>query len=184
MPLQIATDRLLLRSWVDDDAAAIRDLWSERDPRSIRQISEDGHPTVEEMRARLRSQRTASESTGVRLYAIQHAQNGLLGYCGLNEGRRTATESELAFELFRRAHGQGYATEAARAVIAAADASGREQLWATVREWNEASLRVLAKVGFTKTDHSEPDAERGTLLWLARRRPAGPVPGTQPRITR
>lgn len=175
MPRVMETERLLLRSWTGGDAAELRDLWGERDPRSARRISEDGHPTVEEMRERLRAELAASESNGIRLYAVEHATEGMLGYCGLVLGRATATEPELAFELLHGVHGHGFATEAAGAVVDASDASGRVRLWSTAREWNTASLHVLAKLGFDRTGCSETDLERGALLWLARSRPEGGV---------
>lgn len=49
----------------------------------------------------------------------------LIGYGGLIIGRASFEESEIAYELFRRAHGHDYATEAAAAIIAAAAATGR-----------------------------------------------------------
>ena len=52
-------------------------------------------------------------------------------------------EPEIAYELFRRVHGHGYATEAGRAVAGAAAATGRKRLWSTVGSWNAPSLRVL-----------------------------------------
>lgn len=66
-----------------------------------------------------------------------------------------AHEPELAFELLRRCWGLGYATEAGWAVLDQARASGHERLWASVWEWNTASLRVLAKLGFTESDREE-----------------------------
>ncbi len=75
----------------------------------------------------------------------------VIGYCGLiNSGRGSDGEPELAFELLRRVWRQGYATEASLAVIDWARSSGYERLWATVWEWNTASRRVLAKLGFTE----------------------------------
>ena len=58
----------------------------------------------------------------------------------------------------RRVRGQGYATEA----------SGYQRLWATVWDWNTASRRVLAKVGFTETERKEEDAVHGTTLFTTR----------------
>jgi uncharacterized protein YqhQ len=75
----------------------------------------------------------------------------------------------LAFELLRRFWGQGYATEAACAVLDWATSSGYERLWATVWDWNTASRRVLAKVGFTETDRKEADPAHGTTLFITRR---------------
>ncbi|MGI8693366.1 MAG: GNAT family N-acetyltransferase, partial [Geodermatophilaceae bacterium] len=71
----------------------------------------------------------------------------LRGYCGLIVGRSTVDEPEIAYERLRRAHGRGYATEAGRAVLDAAIATGRTRLWSTVRTWNAASFRVLEKRG-------------------------------------
>jgi RimJ/RimL family protein N-acetyltransferase len=80
-----------------------------------------------------------------------------------------AAEPELAFELLRRVWCQGYATEASLAVLEWAKSLGYERLWATVWDWNVASRRVLAKVGFTETERQEVDAVHGTTLFATRR---------------
>jgi RimJ/RimL family protein N-acetyltransferase len=90
----------------------------------------------------------------------------LEGYCGLVTGRATLAEPEIAYELLRSAHGRGYATEAASAVLDAAIATGRRRLWATVRSWNAASFRVLEKLGFERS-HSTWD-EHGEIVWNVR----------------
>jgi RimJ/RimL family protein N-acetyltransferase len=82
---------------------------------------------------------------------------GFIGYCGLIVGRATQEEPEIAFELFLRVHGLGFATEAGRAVVAAAAATGRSRLWSTVRAWNQLSLRVLEKLGFVRTPRVDAD---------------------------
>jgi RimJ/RimL family protein N-acetyltransferase len=81
----------------------------------------------------------------------------------------TFDEPELAYELVRRVHGQGYATEAAGAVLEAAFATGRRRIWATVGGWNTASLRVLDKLGFSQ--HHRLEDERGELIYLVRDAP-------------
>ena len=94
------------------------------------------------------------------------AARDVIGYCGLVDGGRGAEgEPELAFELLRRGWRQGYATEASLAVLNWARSSGYERLWATVWDWNAASRRVLAKVGFTETERKEVDVVRGTTLF-------------------
>ena len=75
-------------------------------------------------------------------------------------------EPELAYELLRRFHGRGYATEAARALVDAAAATGRHRLWSTVRPWNVASLRVLEKLGF-RIDHTMTN-DHGEVIYLVR----------------
>ncbi|MDX2968619.1 GNAT family N-acetyltransferase [Kribbella solani] len=86
-------------------------------------------------------------------------------------GQATFDEPEIADELARRAHGHGYATEAARAMVDAAAGTGRRRLWATVREWNAPSFRALEKVGFERSARVTEDRERGNSIWLTRALP-------------
>ena len=58
-------------------------------------------------------------------------EGDFIGYCGLIIGRSTLEEPEIAYELFRSAHGKGYATDAS-VVLDAAIATGRQRLWSTV----------------------------------------------------
>lgn len=97
---------------------------------------------------------------------IRRAAGDFIGYCGLTVGRASVDEPEIAYELFRRVHGQGYATEAASAVLDAAAATGRKRLWATVRPWNAPSFRVLEKLGFERDHVSTEDGVE--LVWLTR----------------
>jgi RimJ/RimL family protein N-acetyltransferase len=74
----------------------------------------------------------------------------------------------LIYELLRAAHGYGYATEAGRAVVTWAGEAGYARLWATVRDWNVASRRVLEKLGFRETGRVESDAVYGDSLLTVR----------------
>ncbi|MEU8078746.1 GNAT family N-acetyltransferase [Catellatospora citrea] len=161
----LETDRLLLRPWRVAEAVVQRELWTERDPRvpPHRRIDADGHPTVAELEDSIRT--NPLWATG--LLAVERRGAGdVIGYCGLvDSGRGPDGEPELAFELLRRVWGQGYATEAAVAVLDWARSSGHGRLWATVWDWNTASRRVLAKVGFTETDRQEVHPVHGTTLF-------------------
>lgn len=165
----LETSRLLLRPWRVDEAVVQRELWTERDPRvpPHRRIDADGHPTVAELEDSIRTNKVWS--TGL-LAVERKSSRDVIGYCGLvDSGRGSVGEPELAFELLRRIWRQGYATEASLAVLEWARSSGYERLWATVWDWNTASRRVLAKVGFTETDRKEVDAVHGTTLFTTRR---------------
>ena len=74
---------------------------------------------------------------------------------------------EIAFELLSLAQGQGYATEAARAVVEWSRREGLERLHATVWSWNEPSLRVLEKLGFVETARTSPDGASGDMVVMA-----------------
>jgi RimJ/RimL family protein N-acetyltransferase len=153
---------------VEADAEEYRGLWVERDPRALRRIDAEGRPTVKQVRGWLVENPLAAEP-GLGLLVIERRDSGeFVGYCGLTVGRGSFEEPEIAYELARRAHGHGYATEAARAVVEAAARTGRRRLWATVREWNSASFRVLEKVGFERSGRVTEDAERGDTIWMTR----------------
>lgn len=164
----LETDRLLLRPWRATEAVVMRELWTERDPRvpPHRRIDADGHPTVADLEDWIRTHQPSS----IGLLAVERkADREVIGYCGLvDSGRGSEGEPELAFELLRRVWRQGYATEASLAVLDWARSSGYERLWATVWEWNTASRRVLAKVGFTE-ERRELDATYGNNLFTTRR---------------
>jgi RimJ/RimL family protein N-acetyltransferase len=161
MSFHLETERLLLRPWAESDAEELRALHSERG---------HGTPAVEHTRALIANQLTATAATGIALLPVVHrAEGDFIGYCGLVIGRCTVEEPEIAYELLQRAHGRGYATEAARAVLGAATATGRKRLWATVGAWNRPSLRVLEKLGFERDHVSTGDG--GDVVWLTRSLP-------------
>ncbi len=86
-----------------------------------------------------------------------------LGYTAIVVGRGSLAEPELAYELLPRAHGHGYATEAARALLDAAFETGRRRIWSTIGSWNAPSLRVAEKLGFRR-DHCTTDVG-GEVVW-------------------
>ena len=112
MAMNLETERLTMRSWAETDADDYCALVAERD---------DGVLTAEAARERIANQLAASAETGIALLPICRCVEGdFIGYCGLIIGRASVDEPEIAYELFRRVHGRGYATEAARAVVGAA----------------------------------------------------------------
>jgi RimJ/RimL family protein N-acetyltransferase len=158
MPFHLETERLVLRPWAESDAAAFRALLAERGK---------GTRSVEHARTAITELLAATRTTGIALLPVQRRDEGdFIGYCGLIIGRSTLEEPEIAYELFARVHGRGYATEAAGAVLAAAAATGRKRLWATVGTWNAPSLRVLDKLGFEQDRVSTE--ESGEVAWLTR----------------
>ena len=163
------TDRLLLRRWHVSDAALQRELWIERDPRvpPHRRIASDGRPTLKDLEDRVR--RGDPDASQGLLAAERRDSGKVIGYCGLlpNDYGQDG-EPELAYEFLRAAWGQGFATEASVAVLGWAKESSYRRLWATVREWNTASRRVMAKLEFIETARVEPDGIHGDSLFYMR----------------
>ncbi len=149
MPFALETERLTLQLWEESDAAGYRELIGERGDQAP-------VPTLDEAREQIRDARESAPARGIHLLTLRMRGEGeFLGYCGLVIGRSTIDEPEIAYELLRSAHGNGYATEAAAAVLDAARATGRTRLWATVRPWNIPSFRVLEKLGFSPRSHHD-----------------------------
>ncbi|HTW02955.1 MAG TPA: GNAT family N-acetyltransferase [Streptosporangiaceae bacterium] len=164
MQMELETRRLALRPWTWDDTENYRALTAERDTRTTRSVTT--------ARERIAAQLASAERTGIALLTVRRrAEGDFIGYCGLIVGRASVDEPEIAYELFRRVHGHGYATEAAWSVVHAAAATGRKRLWATVGSWNAPSLRVLDKLAFHR-DHVDPGHDgQGEIVWLTRSLP-------------
>jgi RimJ/RimL family protein N-acetyltransferase len=158
MAFALETDRLQLRLRTPDDAD-----WNH----ALKGEHEGGTDlTRDEVARRLADQHAASLVNGIGFLTLTRKVEGdAIGYCGLFVGRGSFDEPEIAYELLKRVHGHGYATEAATAVVDAAFATGRERIWATVRAWNAPSFRVLEKLGFDR-DHTIVD-EKGELVYLS-----------------
>lgn len=160
------THRLHLGAWHEDDLEGYEALVSERDRRTAA-APHQGMPSRDDLRGRIVRHRAAISDTGIGLLAVRIADQ-FAGYCGLVVGRASLDEPELAFELLATYHGVGYATEAARAVVDAAQGTGRRRLWATLRNWNDASFRVLDKLGFERIEPTTTD-EFGDVVWCTLR---------------
>jgi RimJ/RimL family protein N-acetyltransferase len=155
MQTSIRTDRLRLRLRDEGDAQWNHELLGEHDGGATE--------SVQDVRRRLAEQRIQAQVNGIGLLTIRRRiDDEPMGSCGLIVGRCSLDEPEIVCELLTRFHGHGYATEAARAVMEAAFATGRHRIWSTVGEWNEPSLRVLNKLGFQR--HRQSVDDRGRLL--------------------
>jgi RimJ/RimL family protein N-acetyltransferase len=160
MPQRIETERLVLTPEEPDDAGWLAELFTARGGRRF---------TVDDARERIAAMQAMTAELGIGVLVLRIRETGEpLGYCGLVVGRASPDEPELAYELLPAAHGQGYATEAARAVLDAAFATGRTRIWATVGPGNAPSFRVLDKLGFRR-DRVSTD-ERGEHVWMVRER--------------
>lgn len=146
MTFILETPRLVLRTWAADDAADALEIWG--DPEVMRLV---GKPFagIDAARNALRRAMTAQEEHGVSVWpVVEKSGREIVGCCGfhLYEG---GPALELVYH-FKSAHwGRGYATEAARACLRYAfEQLKAPRVVATVLPDNEASRRVLEKIGF------------------------------------
>lgn len=140
----LTTGRLRLRPLVPEDAAAIAGLLGP-DPQAVRMTARIPEPCTEEAARQWIALRAAPEG---RVFAIERRADGtflgVIGFGGPPE--RTG----LGYWIGRPFWGRGYATEAARCVLAHARALGVTAVEAETFPENPASARVLAKLGFER----------------------------------
>lgn len=157
VPLRLETARLVLTPQAESDAGWFTELLNARGT---------GCFTEADALEKIRSMAATIAATGIGSLVLRSRDDGTpLGYCAIVVGRGNLDEPEIAYEILPRHQGNGYATEASRALLDAAFTTGRTRIWSTVRPWNTASLRVLDKLGF-RHDHTTTD-DAGDLTWLA-----------------
>jgi RimJ/RimL family protein N-acetyltransferase len=143
------TSRLLLRRLTEEDAPFILGLLNE--PSFIEFIGDRGVRTVDDARRYLLSGPMASyEQHGFGLYLVELRDRSIpIGICGLLK-REQLEHPDIGFSLLPRYWSQGYALEAASAVMEYARqplALGR--LLAITSQHNARSAHLLGKLGFT-----------------------------------
>jgi ribosomal-protein-alanine N-acetyltransferase len=160
----IVTSRLELRPFRPEDAAELHEIFSDPETHTS---GEGPFTSLAQTTAWITRRAETEQQHGLLWYAACDGTGGrILGNCGLFAGRTGSDEPEIGYEIRRSCQGRGLATDAARAVLDDALASGIGRVWATIRPHNTASLRVAAKIGMTPR-HTRPDS-RGPLVYLAR----------------
>ena len=92
----------------------------------------------------------------------------IIDHDGTEDAPDGVPEVEVGYGLVDEAHGWGFATEALSALLVETDAAG-VRVRASVEPENAASIRVLAKCGFTELRGSDEDGH----LVMARPLPSG-----------
>jgi RimJ/RimL family protein N-acetyltransferase len=141
----LKTRRLVLRAPRADDAQALAVLLNDR--RIAENTARIPHPyTLRDAEAFIAHVANGGET----VFAITLPDGRMVGNCGI--GRLRADGPEIGYAIGVDHWGQGYATEAARALIDHAfNDLGFEELRAGARVSNPASRRVLEKCGFQWT---------------------------------
>ena len=151
-PYSMQTQRVGFAHWKREDAPLALSLWG--NPAVARFICASGRFTEPEAAQRLALEMSNQEKFGVQYWPMYTLASGaFLGCCGLRPKPGEAGVFELGFHLLPEHWGAGYATEAARAVIAFAfETLGAQNLIAGHHPQNEGSRRVLAKLGFHRVE--------------------------------
>jgi RimJ/RimL family protein N-acetyltransferase len=144
----LETDRLSLRWLSNDDAAFILTLLNE--PSWLQFIGDKNVHSLDDARAYItKGPVDMYRRLGFGLYLVELKQGGIpVGLCGLIK-RDTLKDVDLGFALLPGFWGQGYAQEAASAVMEyGRKVLGLDRLVAITTPNNQSSIRLLERVGF------------------------------------
>lgn len=149
----LSTERLLLRPFVENDWQAVHAMLS--DPEVLRYVPA-GSASEEETREHIQTLIKEHEANPPRYnFAIVLRSEGVfIGICFLETRTEEPRQANLGYLLDRHYWGQGYATEAARAVLQYGfQELDLHRIYATCRPPNVASSRVMEKLGMRREGH-------------------------------
>lgn len=149
--LGLLTDRLLIREWrVDDDAESALAIYGAAEVAHWLAPAMERVTDVAAMRSLLREWRQAGlglEPPQGR-WAVQRQADGVVVGGLVIRRLPPATEDlEVSWQLDPRAWGQGYATEAARALVAWAFSHDPDELFAVARPNNTRAIASAKRIG-------------------------------------
>ncbi|HYD36094.1 MAG TPA: GNAT family N-acetyltransferase [Allosphingosinicella sp.] len=152
------TERLLLRpGWKEDAPALFQAIC---DPRIVRNLAQAPWPYRFTDAEAFLARETAPHEARCLIFLRTASAPRLIG--GIGIGSMPGSQHELGYWIARSHWGQGFATEAGRAVIANARHSLRlKRLSAGHFVDNPASGRVLAKLGFQPVGATAPRYSAG-----------------------
>ena len=146
---RLATERLVLRRWTDEDREPFAEL--NADSEVMRYFP--NVMTKQESDAMVDRIEQGFEKNGFGLWAVE-VDGRFAGFTGLN---RTTFETpmgphvEIGWRFATWAWGNGYASEAARRVLVAAFSDfGLSEVYSFTTETNRSSEKVMQRIGMTR----------------------------------
>lgn len=149
-PPLLDTPRLVLRPFVMEDAEAVFAFG--RDPEVVRYTSWHPHQSVADAEAAVQRYLARYEADDAPNWAAVRRDTGaLIGAVGFGSWHREHRRAEIGYMLARSAWGQGFMPEILRALLRYGfEEMGLHRVEAMVNVPNEASMRVLEKVGMRR----------------------------------
>lgn len=146
--MRLTTNRLILREFTENDWPEV--LAYQNDARYLRfypwtkRTLED----VQKFVQMFLDQQTAQPRIKFQLAVTLKANNQLIGNCGIRMDSADARQADIGYELAPPHWGQGYATEAARALVHFGFTELHlHRIWSWCIAENLASAHVLEKLG-------------------------------------
>lgn len=166
--MELVTARLILREFEEDDWRAV--LGYQSDPLYLRYYEWNGR-TPQEVQAFVQmfmEQQKTQPRTKFQLAVTLKSSGRLIGNCGVRITSAAARAGEIGYELDPHYWDQGYATEAARAMLEFGFTElGLLRIRGVTIAENSGSVRVLEKLGM-RLDERQSSAEYYKGRWWDR----------------
>jgi RimJ/RimL family protein N-acetyltransferase len=162
----LRTERLIVRPVTETDRARFVDLFSDAE---FMAFSASGPLASEPAELRFDHMVTLGREVPFAKQAVIESSTGsTVGYAGVDVFEFRGVERlEFGYRLVPEARGRGYATEATEALLDVARATFRGELLAFIDPQNQASRRVLDKLGFGFIEHARILGDPVELYGLA-----------------
>lgn len=150
--MHVETERLVVRPWRHEEAERLLDILSRME---VMKWLGDGEvvllESVEEAHARIERYNTERDHPPLGMWAVERKADGVvLGtVLLLTLPHDEHGEVEIGWHLHPDSWGFGYASEAARAVLAHGFAAGLPEVIAVAHPTNDASIAVMRRIGMT-----------------------------------
>jgi [ribosomal protein S5]-alanine N-acetyltransferase len=144
----LTTERLLLREFIENDWHAVFAYQSDSRYLQYSPWTHRRREHVERLVQECIRWQSEQPRYKFQLAILLQTNHQLIGSCGIRMATAHAPEAELGYELHPDHWGQGYATEAARHMLAFAfQTLHLQRVWAQCVAENTASMRVLERLG-------------------------------------
>lgn len=146
--MEVTTQRLILREFKQSDWPDILDYQS--DPLYLRYYDWTGRTpaAVQDFVKGFLAQQKEQPRIKFQLAVVLKSSQQLIGNCGIRMKSAGAYEGDIGYELSSKHWGHGYATEAARAMVAFGFTELKlHRIWSWCIAENVGSVRVLQKLG-------------------------------------
>src|SRR5579872_6412739 len=150
-PIRIETDRLILRDFVPGDLKALHEYAIHP---KVWRFTSSGPNRLVQTRSWLKMVQKFSRKKPRKNFdfaIILKSENRLIGDCGIHIGSTAKREAGMAYGLNPKYWGQGYATEASKALVEFGFLKLKlHRIWAWCDVRNTASTKVLRKAGMIR----------------------------------
>ena len=173
----LETERLVVREWTHDDAERLLDIYSRPEvvrflgavPRLMESV-EAAHDRIDRALVRNGEDRAAGLPTG--WWAVEIEKTGVVAgsvaLVPVDGSRDRDAPVEVAWTLHPDSHGNGYATESARAVLARGHAAGIPEVLALTDPANAPSQAVCRRLALALRGTSEEFYGKPLMVWVSR----------------